>query len=108
MNSDLIDLSTVSGKWNDGECSNILFDNKNVRLEHVFMPSKSSLPGFWYDVSEDEWGLVIFGSISFQYYEFGIAEITYHKGQHFFIPRHQKHRIKITSPDCIVLCVFIK
>lgn len=108
MNNDLINISIVNGKWNDDECLNILFDNENIRIEHVFMPSKSSSPGFWYDILEDEWGLVISGSISFQYFEIGSDETTYCKGEQFFIPRNKKHRIKITSPDCVVICVFIK
>ncbi len=58
MNNNLVDLNLVSGKWKDGECLNIIFDNKNIRLEHVFMPSKSSPPRFWYDVLEYKWGLV--------------------------------------------------
>ena len=108
MNNNLIDINVVSGKWKDGECLNVLFDNNNIRVEHVFMPSKSSPPGFWYDVLEDEWGLLISGSVSFQYFESDIAGTTYQKGQHFYIPRRQKHRISMTSPDCVVLCVFSK
>lgn len=103
-----ININIVNGNWNDGECLSILFDNKDIRIEHVFMPSKSSPHEFWYDSFEDEWGLVISGNITFQYHEVDFREETYCKGQQFYMPRHQKHRIVITSLDCVVLCVFIK
>jgi len=108
MSKEPIDLNVVDGKWLDGECINVLFDNDNIRIEHVFMLSRSSPPGFWYNVPEDEWVFVISGNISLQFSEFDSAGSTYYKGQSFFIPRFRKHRIILTSPDCIVLCVFVK
>lgn len=108
INCGKVDLNIVAGKWNDSECLNILFDNENIRVEHVFMPNKSSPHEFWYDVPEDEWGVIISGCVKFEYQNDEQRMVSYEEGQCFYLPRHTRHRIVETSSDCIVLCVFVK
>jgi uncharacterized protein YaiE (UPF0345 family) len=104
----VINLFHVSGLQKDNEIVDIVIENNNIRVEHVAMLSKVSPSGFWYDIADAEWGIVIQGSIKFEYFETRGEYEIYEKGSSFYIEGHQKHRIANTSSDCIVLCVFVK
>jgi len=104
----MIDLSKVKGSIKNDEIIDVITENDEIRVEHVAMPSKVSPHGFWYDVDESEWGMVLQGYVEFEYFENKYKNEIYKEGDSFFIKSHQKHRIVGTSLDCIVLCVFVK
>lgn len=76
-----------------------------VTIERIQSNHTSSPPGFWYDQENDEWVILLKGTaiLSLENGE----SVTLANGDHFFIPKHQKHRVEKTSEDALWLAVHI-
>lgn len=89
------------------EITEILLNNKNVRIEKTISNGQCSPEHFWYDQDEDEFVFLLQGKaeILFENQE----KITLNKGNYLLIPAHKKHRVEKTStnPPCIWLCIFL-
>lgn len=85
------------------ELIEVLAEGKNIRIEKITSDGHASAQDFWYDQSEDEWVCILSGDAKILFED---SEIELKKGEHIFIPRHKKHRVKYTSKSCIWLAVF--
>jgi cupin 2 domain-containing protein len=71
-----------------GEIFELLYKNQNIRIEHI--TSSDTLPAMIYDQDEDEWVIVAEGMATLLIEG---KEKRLNKGDHLFIPAHQKHQI---------------
>lgn len=94
------------GKILNDEIVNIFHEDKIIRIEKVIMFNKKSPEDFWYNVPENEFGVIIDGFLEIEYKD-GTRQ-SYKKGEKFYIGANIVHRLNFTSEICIVLCVFEK
>jgi len=89
----------------DGELTEIILSNNNVRIERIVSHGQVSPDGFWYDQPENEWVLVLSGCGEL---EFECETIRLTAGESYLIKSHRRHRVSYTSidPPCVWLCVF--
>lgn len=88
----------------DDEVTEILLQNKNIRVERILSSGQSSPPGFWYDQKEEEYVVILKGCAELL---MDTQKITLREGDSLLIPAHQKHRVESTSNPCVWLCIFI-
>ena len=86
----------------DDEVTEILLQNKNIRVERILSSGQSSPPGFWYDQKEEEYVVILKGCAELL---MDTQKITLREGDSLLIPAHQKHRVESTSN--VWLCIFI-
>lgn len=84
-------------------------DVKSFRMERIVSKGHTSKDDFWYNQEEDEWVLLVQGNAILKM-ENEMSTISLKKGDYYFIPKFQKHRVEYTSsiPECIWLAIFIK
>ena len=80
------------------EITEILMENKNIRIERIISRGQKSSTDFWYNQDENEWIMVIKGSAKLKI-ENEPEEITLCMGDYINIPSHLKHRIEWTNPN---------
>ena len=83
-----------------------LLDTGAARIERIVSCAHASPEGFWYDQPDDEWVLVLEGEATLEFDPGGQKEMR--AGDHLFIPRHTKHRVRKTSPRTLWLAVHLK
>lgn len=90
------------------EISEVILHNNNFRIEKIISFGQISPENFWYDQAEDEWVCLLDGNAILELDNGCMVNLS--KGEHYFIPAHQKHRVSFTSSDpvCIWLAVFSK
>jgi cupin 2 domain-containing protein len=88
-----------------GEIFDTLLESGSVKIERIVSYSAASPEGFWYDQEQDEWVLVLQGEATLTLHP--DERVSLKKGEHLFIPRHQKHRVERTSERTIWLAVHI-
>ena len=88
------------------ELTDILVENRNIRIERIVSSGQVTAPGHWYDQTEHEWVLVIQGRGILEF-EDGRRSVL-NPGDHLLIPAHCRHRVTETSqkPPTIWLAVF--
>ncbi|MBU0679425.1 MAG: cupin domain-containing protein [Verrucomicrobia bacterium] len=86
----------------------VLFDADTVRIERITSHGHLSPEGFWYDQDEDEWVTIVEGegAVLFEGEE---EPRILKRGDHLFIPAHQRHRVEWTSEEeaTVWLAVFV-
>ena len=80
------------------ELTELIAQNRNMRIERIVSKGHKSANGFWYDQDEDEWVAILSGAARLQF-EGDTEEIALSPGDHILIPAHMKHRVSWTSPD---------
>lgn len=83
-----------------------LLESDTVKIERIVSRSHSSLPGFWYDQTEDEWVMVVRGSAALEFTDGQIVEMS--EGDYVMIPRSVRHRVARTSANTVWLAVHLK
>lgn len=85
------------------ELHNELFEGilagNTFKMERIVSRGHASPEGFWYDQDENEWVILLHGSagLSFE----GRKELVILRpGDYVRIPRHYRHRVEWTDPDC--------
>jgi cupin 2 domain-containing protein len=81
-----------------GELTDVLAHNANVRVERIVSRGHVSPPGFWYDQAETEWVVVVKGRARVRF-ESEAAPLELGPGDHITIPPHARHRVEWTAPD---------
>lgn len=75
-----------------------LAGNRAVRIERIVSDGHISPAGFWFDLPENEWVLLISGSaVLVVETEFGIERVELCPGDHLLLPAHQRHSVESTS-----------
>ena len=89
------------------ELMEVLAENQHVRIERIVSHGHASPDGFWYDLDEQEWVIVLKGAATLRF-EDKIVEME--PGDSVNIPAHTKHRVEWTTPDepTIWLAVFYR
>ena len=89
------------------ELTEIVFQERGLRVERILSTGQTSPPEFWYDQAEDEWVAVLQGDAALQWEDGSLTEL--HTGEWLLIPAHKKHRVERTSitPPCIWLAIFM-
>jgi cupin 2 domain-containing protein len=73
-----------------------LLSAANVRIERIISHGHASPEGFWYDLGQHEWVVVLKGAARLRF-EDGTVELK--PGDFVNIPAYQKHRVDWTTPD---------
>ena len=89
------------------ELSDILYEDKYVRIERIVSMGQISPEDFVYDQEEDEFVSVVEGKATLLLTEENRV-VTLVNGDSFMIKAGVKHRVTYTSSPCIWLCVFNK
>ncbi len=79
------------------EFFNILFQDKDIRIERIISQGHASPASGWYDQEDNEWVLVLEGAGTI-IFENG-REVKMQKGDYLHIPAHAKHKVSWTDPD---------
>ena len=80
------------------ELTEVLAQSQKVRIERIVSIGHSSPEGFWYDLAESEWVMVLKGEAKLLL-EGELEPLTMQLGDHILIPAHRKHRVEWTTPD---------
>jgi len=88
------------------EVTEILLENKQVKLERIITTGQTTPKGQWYDQDHDEWVILLKGEASILF-EDG-DEVHLQSGDYILIKAHQKHRVNWVAPHevCVWLAVF--
>ncbi len=88
------------------EVTEILLQQKNLRMERIVSTGQASPPDFWYDQPENEWVAVLQGEAELQWEDGSLTLLR--PGDYALISAHRKHRVHRTSiqPPCIWLALF--
>jgi cupin 2 domain-containing protein len=73
-----------------------LLDAANVRIERIVSHGHASPEGFWYDLDQHEWVVVLKGAARLRFED---ETIEMKPGDFIDIPVHTKHRVEWTTPD---------
>ena len=90
------------------EIFEILFQNPHARIERIVSRQHVTLPGQWYDQSNDEWVLLLAGGALLRID--GREELlTMTPGDWILLPAHVRHRVERTdnSRDTIWLSIHV-
>ena len=73
-----------------------LLEAANVRIERIVSHGHTSPEGFWYDLDQHEWVIVLKGAARLR-----IEDQTFemNPGDFLNIPARKKHRVEWTTPD---------
>ncbi len=72
-----------------------LLQDSGFRLERIFTPAGTDLPGPWYDQPHDEWVLVVQGRAVLEFA--GGLRHALSAGDYLHLPAHCIHRVKETD-----------
>ncbi len=89
----------------DKELFEILFENKNIKIERIISYGYTSAPNFWYNQSENEFVILLKGEAKL---EFKDRVISLNSGDYIMIPKYLQHRVAFTSKEALWLCIYIK
>ena len=89
------------------ELTEVLAENRLVRIERIISTGHVSPEGLWYDQQEHEWVVVLQGEARLLL-EGNAEQVHLKPGDYINIPAHRKHRVEWTLPDepTIWLAVF--
>ena len=79
------------------EVSDILAQNKSVRIERIISKGHTSPETGWYDQDEVEWVIVLTGEARIAFENDTVVELK--QGDYVNIPVHKKHKVVSTSTD---------
>ncbi len=88
------------------EVFDALYQDKRIKIERILSKGHRSPPDNWYDQDHDEWVLIIEGEAAIQIFGNPIP-IKLIKGDHLFIPAHQKHVVLSTARDEVTIWLTI-
>jgi cupin 2 domain-containing protein len=89
------------------ELTDVLVENRNVRIERIVSTGQASPAEFWYDQDQAEWVVVLAGEARLLM-EGDSEPVSLRPGDHLLIPAHRKHRVEWTTPQAatVWLAVF--
>lgn len=80
------------------ELISVLMESEHVKIERIVSAGQASPEGFWYDQEQNEWVLLITGSVTLSVEEkSGIEQVELNPGDHLLLPAHQRHRVESTA-----------
>lgn len=88
------------------EISEILHESSHATIQRIVSSSYASPDGFWYDQPHDEWVAVLEGGATLEFEDGEVLPLN--TGDHIFIPRHKRHRVRETAPRTVWLAVCLK
>ncbi len=88
------------------EIFDVLFQDNRIKIERILSKGHHTPPNDWYDQGHDEWVLIIQGEAYIQFFG-NDTPIKLIKGDHLFIPAHQKHLVVSTKSDEITIWLAI-
>ncbi len=75
-----------------------LLSAEHVRIERIVSHGHASPEGFWYDLAQPEWVIVLQGAARLRFAD--EAHLTdLRVGDFVHIPAHRQHRVEWTTPD---------
>jgi len=80
------------------EITEVLTENKQVRIERIISRGHSSPQQFWYDQPQDEFVLLLRGEATLLFRNPDI-EIRLQCGDYLLIPARRQHRVTWTASD---------
>ena len=80
-----------------GECVDVLMTCPGLRFERIVSFGQASPPGFWYDLSESEWVVLLAGAARLRFADENEARLL-GPGDWLEIPPHRRHRVDWTDP----------
>ncbi len=80
------------------ELTDVLVENRFVRIERIVSTGQSSPEGFWYDQDQAEWVVVLTGEAHLLMDD-NSEPVSLRPGDHLLIPAHRKHRVDWTTPQ---------
>ncbi len=80
--------------------------SQSVRIERIVSRGHASPDGFWYDVPQREWVMLVSGSAQLRFADGRLLDLK--AGDYVEIDAHERHRVESTSQteDSIWLAVF--
>ena len=75
-----------------------LLNRPGLRIERIVSTGQSSPDGFWYDLDEAEWVLLVAGAAGLQFEDEEDVRAL-RPGDHLLIPAHRRHRVAYTASD---------
>lgn len=78
------------------ELTEVLAEDRRIRIERIISTGQASPPGFWYDQDEEEWVSLLKGAARLLFAD-NDQSVDLQAGDHLLIPAHRKHRIEWTS-----------
>ncbi|MCG3863528.1 MULTISPECIES: cupin domain-containing protein [unclassified Photobacterium] len=78
-----------------------LLKTDSVRIERIVSQGHITPIDEWYDQSENEWVIVLEGRAEVSFTNGEIKRLE--KGDHLYIPAHQKHRVSWTEPNKLTI-----
>jgi cupin 2 domain-containing protein len=88
------------------EITQVLLQEKSIKIERIISSGQSSPDGFWYDQPQNEWVLLLRGAAKISLEDNSIP-LELNEGDFLYIPAHQKHRIETTARDEITVWLAI-
>lgn len=88
------------------EVSETLHESTHARIQRIVSCSHASPDGCWYDQPDDEWVAVLEGGATLEFE--GGENLMLGPGDHIFIPRHKRHRVRETATRTVWLAVHLK
>jgi len=81
----------------EDEFTELLTQNKNIRIERIVSRGHTSPASGWYDQKDNEWVIVLKGAaiIAFE----NDDEVKLESGDHLNIPAHTRHKVMWTDPE---------
>lgn len=80
------------------EAVNVLAHGKGMRVERIVSKGHCSPPGFWYDLADDEWVVLLKGEAVLRF-EQGNRSLHMKPGDYVHIDAHERHRVESTAED---------
>lgn len=83
----------------------ILFKNKNIKIERIISTGQITPENEWYDQDQEEWVILLKGDARILFFD--ETEVKLSRGDYLFIPAHKKHRVAWTNPEetCVWLAL---
>ncbi len=80
-----------------GEVSQVLLEQGDIRLERIVSLGQVTPAGYWYDQEQDEWVLVLAGEASVQFVDGATRRLR--PGDWLHLPARCRHRVDWTDPE---------
>ncbi len=90
------------------EITELITTSENMRIERIISSGQSSPEGFWYDQDDNEFVLLLTGSVRIMFEDESVIHLN--PGDYLTILAHKKHRVEYTSEKemSIWLAVFYR
>lgn len=101
----MANIFDISGLDLSEEFFETLASGSGVRIERIVSNFHASADGFWYNQAEDEFVCLLSGESELQFKE-PARNVILKSGDWLLLKKHELHRVKSTSKNCVWLAVF--